>query len=84
MAGSAVVVAELQEGGRHLSNALVLRASYSDAHNVSTAQGVQRLESLQEPQRGGGGLQAARIAQAFARRGVASLEGLGRDPSRPV
>jgi hypothetical protein len=78
------VAAELQEGGRHLSNALVLRASDAHAQNVAVAQRVQRLKSLQESLRGGGGLQAARIAQAIARRDVAPFNGLGRNPSRAV
>jgi hypothetical protein len=78
------VAAELQEGSRHLSNALVLRASEGYTHNVAVAQRIQRLKSLQEPLRGGGGLQAARIAQAIARRDVAPFDGLGCDASRPV
>ena len=56
LAGSAEVAAELQEGGRHLSNALVLRASDRRARDMAMAQRVQRLKSLQEPLRGGGGL----------------------------
>jgi hypothetical protein len=38
----------------------------------------------EDPLRSGGGLQAARIAQAIARRDMAPFDGLGRDPSRPV